>query len=237
MLMAMRRPPLATNKIYHIILRGVGDIKIFKDESDYYRAIFSIYEFNTTTPIEIRLQREKRQTIKKHGGQSSDTRDHLVDILAFCFMPNHIHLLIKQLKDNGITQFMKKVGTGYATYFNKKYSRRGHLFQNRFQAVRIKDDNQLKIVFAYIHSNPISLIESEWKENGIIDLNKVIKFLENYKWSSYLDYIGGKAFPSITNRDLVNEMLNGVVGCREFINDVWIKYKGRIKEFIDSLLE
>jgi len=235
--MTVRRPLLVDNEIYHIILRGVGDSLIFKDESDYYRGVFSIYEFNTTKPIEIRWQREKRKTIKKHGGETIDTRDRFVDILVFCFMPNHIHLLVKQLKNNGITKFMKKVGTGYATYFNKKYNRKGHLFQGRFQAVRVKDDNQLRTVFVYIHSNPVSLIETNWKENGIKNFKKVIKFLENYKWSSYSDYIGGKAFPSVTNRDLILEMLNGTGSCKKFINDIWIKYKGRVKEFSDFSLE
>ena len=179
-IMAVKRPPLVNNEIYHIILHGVGDTQIFQDDPDYYRGIFSIYEFNTTKPIEIRLQRGKRQTTKKHGGQTPDIRDRLVDVLAFCLMPNHIHLLIKQLKDNGITKFMKKVGTGYASYFNKKHIRKGHLFRGRFQAVRVKDDNQLRIVFAYIHSNPISLIEPNWKENGIKNFKKSIKFLECY---------------------------------------------------------
>jgi len=236
--MATKRPQLVNNEIYHIIFRGVSDTQIFKDKSDYYRAIFSIYEFNTTKPIEIRKCREARRKAKASGGLSSaDTRDLLVEILAFCFMPNHIHLLVKQLKDNGITQFMRKVGTGYATYFNKKYNRKGHLFQNRFQAVRIQDDNQLKIVFAYIHANPVSLTEPNWKENGIEDLDKIIKFLEDYKWSSYLDYIGRKAFPSVTNRNLILEIMNGTEGCKEFVNDIWMKYKGRVKKFSDSLLE
>lgn len=232
-----KRPILVTNEIYHVILRGVGDTQIFKDEHDYYRGVFSIYEFNTTNPIEIRIQREKRQIVKKHGRQTSDLRDHLVDVLAFCFMPNHIHLLLKQLKDNGITQFMRKVGTGYANYFNKKYTRKGHLFQNRFQAVRILNEDQLKIVFAYIHSNPISLIELNWKENGIKNLNKVIKFLKNYKWSSYLDYIGEKSFPSVTNRNLILGIMNEEKGCKELINNTYIKHKGRVSDFSDLSLE
>ena len=235
--MGIKRPLLVNNEIYHIILRGVGDALIFKDESDYYRAIFSVYEFNTTTPIEIRERRKIRAKIKASGGLSSDTRDKLVEVLCFCLMPNHIHLLVRQLKDNGITQFMRKVGTGYATYFNKKYNRKGHLFQNRFQAVHIKNDDQLKIVFAYIHTNPISLIEPGWKENGIQDPNKVIEFLENYKWSSYLDYIGKKAFPSVTERSFIIETMGGEQGCKEFVNNIWINYKSKTSEFTDLFLE
>ncbi len=234
--MAIEKVKLVNNEIYHIVLRGVGDMSIFKDESDYYRAIFSIYEFNTIKPIEIRLQREKRQTIKKHGGLTSDTRDPLVEILVFCFIPNHIHLLVRQLKDKGISKFMQKVGTGYAVYFNKKYNWKGHLFQGRFRAVRIKDDAQLFAIFAYIHMNPASLIESKWKEKGIKNFQRVIKFLENYKWSSYQDYIGKKNFPSVTKREFLLETMNGAKGCKEFMKN-WVRYKEKRGNFDDISLE
>ena len=151
---------LVTNEIYHVVLRGVGDTKTFKDDDDYYRMIFSIYEFNNCIPVNMWNRRKERLYEKRQIGADSPTRqqrDMFVEILAFCFMPNHIHLLVRQLKDNSISQFMQKVGTGYANYFNKKYARRGHLF-NRFKAVLIKDDDQLRNVFAYIHCNPISLI-------------------------------------------------------------------------------
>lgn len=235
--MGVRKVQLVNNEIYHIILRGVGDTAIFQDDHDYYRGIFSIYEFNTTTPIEIRKRREARRKFKVSGGKTSaDTRDLLVDILAFCFMPNHIHLLIKQLKDSGITQFMKKVGTGYATYFNKKYNRKGHLFQNKFQSVLIKDDIQLTTIFAYIHMNPISLIEPKWKERGIKNSQKVIRFLENYKWSSYSDYIGKNNFSSVTERNFLSTAMNGEMGCREIVEN-YVKYKEKRSNFSNIGLE
>jgi len=235
--MSIKRPQLVNDEIYHIITRGVGDSLIFKNKDDYYRGIFSLYEFNTTEPIEIRKQREKRKVSKDSGGlTSADTRDLLVEILAFCFMPNHIHLLIRQLKENSITQFMRKFGTGYAGYFNKKYNRKGHLFQGKFQAVHVQDDEQLKTVFVYIHANGISLIEPGWKENGIGNPKKVIKFLENYKWSSYPDYIGRKNFPSITNREFLLKVMGGEKGCKEFIGN-WVKYKVEIKKLAKTILE
>jgi len=221
--MSIKRPQLVNNEIYHIVLRGVGDSKIFRNNDDYWRAIFSIYEFNTTAPIEIRIQRQKRKQAKI-GGQSSDARELLVDILAFCFMPNHVHLLARQRKENGITQFMRKFGTGYAYYFNKKYNRKGHLFQGRFRAVHIKSDKQLEIVFVYIHTNPISLIDFEWKEKGTANVQKAIKFLENYRWSSFLDYIGIQNFPSITEREFITNVLEGKKKCKEVVFD-WVKGK------------
>ena len=144
-------------------------------------------------------------------------------------MPNHIHLLVRQRKDDGITQFMRKFGAGYATYFNKKYNRKGHLFQGRFRAVHVKTNDQLKIEFAYVHTNGIALIEPKWKEMGIKNPRKVIKFLENYKWSSYPDYIGKKNFPSVTERDFMLKIMGGKEGCKKFIEN-WIKYKKNIRD-------
>ena len=64
----------------------------------------------------------------------------LVQIFAFCLMPNHIHLLLREIKQGGISQFMKKFETSQAIYFNKKYNRTGHPFQESFKAVHIKDN-------------------------------------------------------------------------------------------------
>ncbi|MCL5011265.1 MAG: transposase [Patescibacteria group bacterium] len=153
-------------------------------------------------------------------------RNLFVEILAFCLMPNHIHLLLKQLKDNGISEFMKKLG-GYVSYFNLKHKRKGHLFQDKFKEVYIEDEEQLKTAFVYVHTNPASLIEPGWKEKGIKDLHKTIDFIENYKWSSYADYIGGKNFPSLTSREFLLEIMGGPERYKKFVDD-WLGYKAEI---------
>ena len=240
--MPYRKEIFTNEEIYHIILRGLDDNLIFKDVSDYYRGIFSIYEFNNSNCIEIRKRREERKKEKAKekasGGPSSavDSRDKLVEIFCFCFMPNHIHLMLKQLKDLGVTKFMSKVGTGFAGYFNRKYKRKGYVFQNRFRSVHIDNDDQLRIVFNYIHANPISLIEPGWKEKGINNPKKVIKFLQGYKWSSYQDYIGKKSFPSVTDRKFIAEFMGKTDGCREAIKD-WVKYKQELIKSQNILLE
>lgn len=242
--MPYRKEEFINNEIYHIVLRGIDDNLIFKDIDDYYRGIFSIYEFNNIKPVSIKHRREIINRFKKSiRGRASDTlrlmpdeRDKPVEILTFCFMPNHIHLLLKQLKDNGITKFMSKIGTGYGGYFNRKYSRKGYVFQNRFFAVHIENDEQLRTVFVYIHTNPISLIEPKWKEIGIKGPEKVIEFLENYKWSSYSDYIGKKNFPSVTERKFITELIGNEQKCKEFV-DNWVRYKGEIRRFADLVLE
>jgi len=234
--MPIKRPQLVNNEIYHVVTRGVGDSLIFKDKDDHYRGIFSLYEFNTIKPVVIREKRKQRKISKANREQFSDSRQLLVEILAFYFMPNHIHLLVKQIKDNGITQFMRKFGAGYATYFNKKYDRKGHLFQGRFRAVHVGTNEQLKTVFVYVHTNGISLIEPKWREKGIKNPERVIKFLENYKWSSYPDYIGKKNFPSVTKRDFLLEVMGKEEGCRKFIEN-WVNYKKEIRGFNNVGLE
>lgn len=225
----MKRPELVEGEIYHIVTRGVEQRQIFMDEDDYYRGIFSIFEFNNAKPVSIRDRREERRRFKEKTSRGLTSgnfeRDLLVEVLAFCLMPNHIHLLLRQLKPKGISLFIQKSGTGYASYFNRKYKRSGHLFQGRFHAVHVKTDVQLRNVFVYIHTNPVALIEPEWKEKGIKKIARAKKFSEKYKWSSYMDYLSQKNFPSLSERKFLLETIGGERKCRKAVDD-WIDYKG-----------
>jgi putative transposase len=215
-------------------MRGVDGRQIFSDDEDRWHGIFGLYEFNTTEAISIRRQREKRKKLKRElkslQGPSLaeleqvDKRTRLVDVLAFVFMPNHIHLLLKQLIPDGISTFVKKFGTDRAMHFNAKYKRIGTLFQGRFDARHIGVDDYLKTAFVYIHTNPISLIEPGWKEKGINNLAGAKEFLETYRWSSYLDYLGKKNFPSVTQRDFMLTMMGGPDGACQFVN-YWLDCK------------
>lgn len=220
-------------------MRGVDGREIFMDDEDRWNGIFGLYEFNTTEQISIRRQREKRAKFKQKlksrqvpsfaglSLEQVDNRIRLVDVLAFVFMPNHLHLLLRQLMPAGISNFLKKFGTGRAMHFNAKYERKGTLFQGRFNASHIDGDEYLKTVFVYIHTNPASLIEPGWKEKGIVNMEKVKKFLEEYRWSSYPDYLGKKNFPSITERDFITKSFGGPAEIKNFV-DAWISYKNKL---------
>lgn len=231
---------LVKNEIYHISYRAVGDSTIFNDTDDHYRAIFSLYEFNDSNPKTIWLRRKQRKAEKKLALRSPSPhqvgvvpeRDNFVDILAFCLMPNHIHLLMKQLAENGISKFIQKIGGGYASYFNGKYERKGHLF-NQFKAIHVKDDNQLRNTVTYIHCNPISLIEPNWKEREINNPKKVLGFLENgYRWSSLWDYLGKPNFVSVASKKFLIE----AIGRNAIQQDIkkWIQHKANLKEAINA---
>ncbi len=178
--MALRKTILATNEIYHVYNRGVEKRPIFLNKREYDRfiQIVNYYRF-ANCPVKFSkfkvLPKEERNNIlKKLEGDSR----LLVDIYAFCLMPNHFHFLLKQLTDNGISKFIAKITNGFSHYFNIRHDRSGHLFQGNFGAVRIEDDEQLIHVSRYIHLNPVTSYLTE-ADN-----------LESYNYSSYPDYLG-----------------------------------------------
>jgi len=236
--MTVKRPPLINREIYHIVMRGTEGRIIFPKEENYIRFIHDLFEFNDeeATLSTYRIHLQANTTRSDHVILERRKRKLLVEILAFCLMPNHFHLLLRQLKNQGISHFMQKLNGGYATYINKKYERQGHLFQGKFRAVHIKNEEQFKNGFVYIHVNPVDLIEPNWKENGIKNVKKAIRFLENYRWSSYSDYLGKKNFPSVTSRDFITKVLVGSEGCREFVES-WILHKAEIKKLGPIVLE
>ena len=233
----MRETIFANHRFYHIYNRGVEKRKIFLDKEDYFRFIHDLFEFNDVNPAPPFVNRLKRGgDIKTIGGPTSNSfsgskkgpipaprapRKLLIKIHTFCLMPNHFHLILEQLVENGIKIFIHKLSTGYAYYFNLKYDRVGPLFQGRYKAIQIEDENYLLHLSRYQHINPVELIEPKWKEDGIKDWEKVDKFLENYRWSSYLDYIGKKNFPSVTNRELINFYFKTPEEYKKFISD-WL---------------
>ena len=128
--MPKRKNYLITNGIYHVVARGIEGKDIFNDVKDYLRAIYNLFEFNDINLTQWRYRQLYGKRHYEDGDRSNlikRERDLVVEVLAFCFMPNHVHLLLKQIKEGGITKFMRKFGTGYANYFNKKYERQGYL--------------------------------------------------------------------------------------------------------------
>jgi putative transposase len=153
----MKKPQLENNEIYHILNRGVEQRNIFLDDKDYLRFIHDLYEFNDEAPAENIYYKSISLESYEVKPRKIRERKSIVEILAFCLMPNHYHLLLKQKKDNGISKFMQKLGTGYTMSFNKKYKRKGTLFQNTYKAILIDKQNHFYNLPYYIHLNPLDL--------------------------------------------------------------------------------
>jgi putative transposase len=131
---------------YHVYFRGSNKSKIFRDSSDYEKMLqlFSRY---------LSLKEAKNS-----AGVSFPNYSNRVELIAFCLMPNHVHLFIYQHQQGAMAEFMRSVLTSYSMYFNKKYKRTGPLFESRYKASLITNDAYFQHVSRYIHLNP-----RQWK--------------------------------------------------------------------------
>ncbi|HET8581135.1 MAG TPA: transposase [Candidatus Paceibacterota bacterium] len=112
----------------------------------------------------------------------------LVAIGAYCLMPNHFHLYVTPLVENGISKFMQRLQTAYTMYFNERHARSGALFQGTFKARHVLDDRYARYLFSYIHLNPAKLVDPHWKEFGSRDFKKVREYVQTYPYSSFGEY-------------------------------------------------
>lgn len=194
-------------ELFHVLNRGVDKRKIFMDDKDYFRFIHDLFEFNDEDKVLNVNFRFRRPTIDVgHQYITNKKRGLLVDIHCFCLMLNHYHLLLSSRVKNGIPLFMKKLNGGYAKYFNTRHERTGTLFEGRYKSIRIESQAHFIHLPYYIHLNPLDLFAPEWRAGELKDYKGSVKFLNSYRWSSHLDYLGEKNFPSVTSRDFLLEV-------------------------------
>ena len=199
-------------EILHVLNRGVDKRRIFLDDEDRYRFIHDMFEFNDleTTNTSHFFARQYYDVRRRNiGVRERKPRKLLVKVLAFCVMPNHYHMLLMPARKNGVVLFMKKLNGGYAKYFNEKYDRQGTLFQSRYKKIPVTREAHFTHLPYYIHLNPLDLEMPGWRSREINDYRKAMKFLKSYRWSSHLDYLGIKNFPSVTQRDFLLEFFGG----------------------------
>lgn len=219
--MALRMDNLIDGEYYHIYNRGNSKAQIFLDEEDHARFVKLLYVCNSEHPFTF------RESIVKQGIDAFDFERGvpLVEISAWVLMPNHFHiLLISHRSDlwlkgvNPITEFLRKISTAYAMYFNKKYGRSGALFEGKYKSKIVNKDEYFNYLFAYIHLNPVKIIDPKWKERGVVSTAKVNEFLGKYQYSSFLDYfdesrkwgavINKESLLSVVRPDHVSDIFN-----------------------------
>ena len=165
------------NGYYHIYNRGVNKRTIFKKKIDYKVFLNELKAALTPPPKPNDLKvlfTLKGGTFKGIPRQPKNFHKEIM-LLAYCLMPNHFHLLIRQLSKNSMPSFMRSITTRYAMYFNTNNRRIGPLFQGSYKAVLIEDDNHFLHLTRYIHQNPLKLREGR---------------LKDYPYSSYAEYLG-----------------------------------------------
>ena len=192
--MSIRKVVFVPGEYYHIYNRGNSKQVIFHDKQDYNRFLALLYAVNSKQNIIFRLVFNDMYKL--------DRGERFVSIGGYCLMPNHFHLLLTETEDGSISKFMQKLTTAYSMYYNEKYARTGSLFEGKFKSEHADNDRYLKYLFSYIHLNPVKMIDKNWKTDGIKNKQKVLEFLRNYQYSSYLDYLGINRFENaILNRE------------------------------------
>lgn len=139
----MRTVKFAQREYYHCYNRGVDKRNIFMDKMDYQYFMKSLYAYNTN---------EVRGKLRLHN-DAVIQEERPISIMAFCLNSNHYHLLIRENTEGGISKFMQRVGTGYTMFFNQRYDRSGSLFQGKFKATHIQNDEKLRHISAYVNLN------------------------------------------------------------------------------------
>lgn len=215
-----RKKTFAEGEYYHIYNRGVEKRDIYLNKADYERFIALLYLCNTAENLRLRdfpIYSEEVFSIRRQAS--------LVDICAYCLMPNHFHLLLKEKKEGGISAFIQRLSTAYAMYFNALNDRTGSLFQGPFKSKHADEDQYLKYLISYIHLNPIKLIEPTWRETGISDRKKAEQYLNEYKYSSYRDFNGiQRPQNSIIAKGSLPNYFGVPTSFKENIRD-WLEYQ------------
>lgn len=175
----MRRDPLINSCLYHICTKSIAGYKIFRTDDDYSRMIEMLWYYNSEKPP-MRFSNYKmkeRRADRNFLERELITKEPIIDIIAYCLMPTHLHLILAQLKDEGISLFMKNLLNSYTRYFNVKNERVGPLWQGRFKSILITTDEQLLHLTRYIHLNPTT--------------DNLVEKPEKWKYSSYNEYLRG----------------------------------------------
>lgn len=176
----MRKDLLTTGEIYHIFSRSIADFIIFNNNHDYerMRQVIQYYKINNNN---IRYSDfSNLKSVNKAGFYNTleiikKDKKEFIQLVAYCLMPTHIHLVLKQLTEKGISKYLKNILNSYTRYFNIAHKRKGPLWEGRFKSVLVTSDEQLQHLIRYIHLNPATA--------------KLVDKPDNWQFSSYKEYL------------------------------------------------
>ena len=160
-------------EVYHVYNKSIAGFNIFNNDFDYLRFITTLQYYQIKNqPTTFSKFRERKM---HHLLVGDKKKNRIVQLICYCIMPTHIHLVLAQLMDNGISKFMNNILNSYSHYFNIKYKRKGPLWESRSKKVLVKTDEQLLHLTRYIHLNPVTAY--------------IVDKPDEWRYSSYNEYI------------------------------------------------
>jgi len=192
--MQFRKDPLISGQFYHVFSRSISGYVIFNNDSEFLRMfnLLNLYRYEDFT---YRYSAFIDLTANVQAGLIAGLKENselIVEVVAFCIMPTHIHLVLKQKQDGGISKYMARILNGYSRYFNTRHGRNGPLWAGRFKSVLVENDEQLLHLTRYIHLNPSSAA--------------LVKNPEEWHFSSLPQYLEKDVETCICNKDGLFDM-------------------------------
>lgn len=217
------RVPLVTREFYHVFNRGVARLPIFLSKRDYQQALLSLFYYSCSNPP-MKLSRFKELSISDRQEVLTAIQNSVkkVEIICYVLMPNHFHLLLRQVEDNGISTFISNFTNSYTRYFNTRHDRVGPLLQGKFKAVHIENDEQLVHLSRYIHLNPVT--------SFIINESEIF----DYPWSSLPTYINIQ--PTFISPTPILEHFSSIESYKHFLLD-YVQYARELEKIHHLILE
>jgi len=184
---------------YHIFNRGNGKQQIFLDDFDYARFLFILLHFQSNVHIYnvgVSAAYYIKHSVFNVSAKTLEkiVQNRTVELVAFALMPNHFHIMVKELIENGVANFMQRTQNSCTKYFNVKYKHTGHLLQGPYKALHVETNEQLLHLSAYIHRNPREI--AGWK-------NKEHKF----PWSSCQDYTDKNRWGNLLQQNIITDQI------------------------------
>ena len=207
----MRKVKFAPAEYYHVYNRGNNKQIVFNDIRDWIRFLFILLYFQSPLPIH-NIGKTVSHYIKHRvfniTGETTEkiTANRYVELVSFSLMPNHFHILLREIKNNGISQYMQRIQNSYTKYFNTKYKKVGHVFQGPFQAVHIENNRQILHLSAYIHRNSREIVG--WKNKEHL-----------FPWSSYQDFVIGNRWGNLLENQIIISQFNSLNMYRNFVEN------------------
>lgn len=217
----MRKEPYSIGSYVHVIKRGTRGLPIVKDEGDRQRFVLMLRHLNDQFYPNNWFEDLREANLMRSFTRPTHwpPQNRLVEIICFCLVDNHFHLLLKEIIESGISAFMKRLGIAMTKYFNEKYKEKGSLFQSSFRSRTVDEDEYFQYVSAYIQvKNSLDLLPGGLK-SATKNFNQAFKWAENYSYGSLGEFMGVRK-RMITNPELLAEIFTPKEYkefCRDFI--------------------
>lgn len=229
----MRKEPFTIDNYVHVYNRGNRKTEIVRATADKWRFLQTLRFFNDShssthilrqfelsglVPFDTARLNSFESVFEMGWPPNWPEKDPLVKILSYCLMPNHFHLLLKEIRKGGISKFMQKLGIGYTNYFNLKYQEVGKVFQGGYKAKLVNEEIYLKYLCVYIQVINVLELFPGGPKTALKNFKNAMKFVDDYSFSSHMDYIGSRR-SLIIDKDVLGGFFPRSEDYRKFVHD------------------